>query len=125
MMWNPVAHDTVQMWQSELSSHRVPGFRETRVHTTILCQVMRSAEYRRDLKVLHYVYSKRFRAVNKTRSCPVSNDVHRHNNWLSAAAESIRQSNNVLKHDEGYSSWEKSRFLIIKLVITGVVCSYV
>jgi hypothetical protein len=61
--WIPVAQDTVQMWQSELTSHRVPGYRETRVHTTILAQVMRSAKYRRDLKVLHYVYSKRFRAA--------------------------------------------------------------
>jgi hypothetical protein len=113
------------MWQSELTSRRVSGYRETRVHTTILCQVMRSAKYPRDLKVLHYVYSKRFRAVNRTRSCPVSNDVHQHNNLLSAVNGSIRQSNNVLKQDEGYSSWEISRFLIMKLVITGVVSSYV
>jgi hypothetical protein len=118
MMWIPVAQDTVHMWQSELTSHRVAGYRETRVNTTILCQVMRSAKYRRDLKVLHYVYSKRLRVVNKIRSCPVSNDVHQHNNLLSAATYSIRQNNNVLKHDEGYSSWEISRFLVIKLVTT-------
>jgi hypothetical protein len=42
--WTPVAQDTVQMWQSELTSHRVAGYRETRVHTTILCQVMRSVK---------------------------------------------------------------------------------
>jgi hypothetical protein len=113
------------MWQSELTSHRVAGYRETRVHTTILCQVMRSAKYRRDLKVLHYVYSKRFRAVNTTRSCPVSDDVHQQNNLLSAVDDSIRQNNDVQKHDEGYSGWEISRFLIIKLVIAGVVSSYV
>jgi hypothetical protein len=120
----PVAQDTVQMWQSELTSHRVAGYRETRVHTTILCQVTRSAKYRRDLKLLHYVYSKRFRAVNKTRSCPVSNDVHRHNNFLSAVDDSTRQSYNI-QNDEGYSNWEIACFLIIKLVITGVVSSYV